>query len=347
MDEELYALRNGVGICYQPQRGLVAVLGEDRSRFLQGQITQNIDEISVWTGSYTTFVNNKGRMEGDGFVYLLPDEILLDLADNSGAAILSRLDKFIVADDVQVVNASDHYQLISLIGPQSTTWLHSTPFFDVDNIPEKLMQIRKVNHDSFGEIYLSRPDKKLGQQIDIFVPVDQCQDFLNQLKACIDQKSEKLVRDISLESLTCWRIHCGVPAYGVDLTNKNLPPEAGLDEAGISYSKGCYVGQEVLNRLRTMGSVAKKMVGLQLTARSGHVPEFDSSNIELYSGNKLVGHCSSASLSPWLNKMIGLAIVKKDFTSPGSSIVWMSGTQSGNAIVVELPFFNPESPVRG
>lgn len=345
MDEILELLRKGVAIRDRLERGRLVLLGEDRIRFLQGQATQRVDNLAEWSGAYTTFVSHKGRMEGDGYIYVMPEEVLLDLCEGTGSAIKKRLEDYIVSDDVEVVDAGEYYTSIGLHGKMATVLLEKAGIAGPDSTPSpNSFEIHQVSHPEFGELYISSPDNGLGLEYDIFVT----KDYAQKLESSIFEVAEKC--DFPSGELTesQWasiRIHGGVPQFGIDLTEGNLPPEAGLDKLGISYNKGCYIGQEVLNRLRAMGSVTRRLVGVTVHGLKIHSVYQSARGLKLSLDGRNCGVISSLIFSSVQNEVIGLAMVKKPYWEKGQRLDVEPGgleTSDGNpfALVCELPFID-------
>lgn len=345
MDGILQLLGNGAGIRDRSGRGRLVLLGEDRLRFLQGQATQRVDNLPQWSGAYTTFVSQKGRMEGDGYIYVMPDEVLLDLSEGTGCGIKKRLEDYIVSDDVEVVDATEYYTSVGIHGKMAATLLEKSGITSLDNTPAPhSFEIHKITHPEFGEIYISSPDTRLGQEYDIFVSLDS----FSKLKLRIFEASEKCdfpVKEISDSQWAFIRIHGGVPKFGVDLTGNNLPPEAGLDKFGISYNKGCYIGQEVLNRLRAMGSVTRKLVGVSIHGLEINDVFQSSDGLQLAHDGRNCGVISSMVFSSEQNNVIGLAMVKKPYWEMGQRLDIDPGglkksEENPFAVVRELPFYD-------
>lgn len=338
MNGELEILRHGAGICDLSSRNLLALVGEDRVRFLQGQTTQNIESIQLWHGNHTAFVTNKGKIESDGYVLVLPEEIILDLPPGQGESIAGRLEKFLVADDVEVIEASSHYAILGLVGPRSRDFLIKSGQFPESAIPDEPGQVTKCEHEVFGELYLAGINRGLGTEFDIFIPRDHFDALYQALSAFSDSSGGDIKSGcISPGALDAWRIHCGVPAMNIDFNHTNLPQEVLLDEKAVSYNKGCYVGQEILNRLRAIGGVTKKLTGLKLNPDPGLDPTQSLSGVSLSDEGREVGVMHSCVFSPVLNHWIGLAILKKIVWKEGSSVDWHWEGQSGTAQVCSLP----------
>jgi folate-binding protein YgfZ len=131
------------------------------------------------------------------------------------------------------------------------------------------------------------------------------------------------------------RVEAGIPRFGAEMDTSNLPPEAGIESSAISYTKGCYIGQEVIARIRTYGQVAKALRGLQF---SDSAPELPRKGDKLFFGEKEVGYVSSAIHSPTLNDKIGFGYVRREHNSIGAELKARTANGDVRATIVETPF---------
>jgi folate-binding protein YgfZ len=130
-------------------------------------------------------------------------------------------------------------------------------------------------------------------------------------------------------------MEAGIPRFGVEMDTTNLPPEAGIENKAISYNKGCYIGQEVIARIRTYGQVAKALRGLQFPDRVVPLP---GRGDKLFFGDKEVGYICSAIHSPALNNNVGFGYVRREHNSVGTELKVRTGTGDVRATIVEVPF---------
>jgi folate-binding protein YgfZ len=279
-------------------RGRLCLIGADRQRFLNGQVTNNIKDLKPGQGCYAALANAKGKMTSDLFIYILLDEILLDFEPGLTQKVTERLEKFIIADDVQIVDASSSYGLISVSGPKANPDPNS-----------KLFEIKEVN----GTYLANTP--RLGMPgRDYFFPVGQAPK--------ID------LPEASLEAFDTVRIEQGIPKFGVDMDENTLVPEA--IEHAISYNKGCYIGQEVIARIRTYGQVAKALRGLRFESGAAIPGRGD----KIFRDGKEVGFVTSAVFSPKLNCPIALGYVRKECNVLGTNLE----INGARVEIVALPF---------
>jgi len=308
MTPDYEVLTNSAAWIDHSTRGRLCLLGADRANFLHGQVTNNVRDLRPGQGCYAALANNKGKMTSDLNIYVLENEILLDLEPGLSARVVDRLNKFIIADDVQVVDASQGFDLITVLGPQAPQLCRDLGF----PAPPDPIQIV-----FFETSYVATTTRFGIPAVDIFFP--RTENILERLQS---------VPRCSPEALDLVRIENGAPRFGVDMDENTLVPEA--IEHAISYNKGCYIGQEVIARIRTYGQVAKALRGLR----------FEQGALAPKAGDRImhdlkdVGWITSAALSPKLQRPIALGYVRKECNQLGRRL-----TVNGSpAEVAPLPF---------
>jgi folate-binding protein YgfZ len=322
---EYAALREGAGVLDLSFRGRLCVLGADAQRFLNGQVTNNVKDLQIGEGCYAALVSAKGRLHSDLNIYRLENEMLLDFEPGLSASVAQRLEKFVIAEDAQVIDAAAQYGLWSAQGPKAVEVVGSlSPRF---LLPPKAMGWTKVAEAAPGDIYLTSLSRLRGQGLDLFVPADAMKEVAARLLA----RGGRLCGWQALETA---RIEAGVPRFGADMDETNLAPEA-LDTRAISYTKGCYIGQEVIARIRTYGQVAKSLRGLRL---AGDAPEAPARGAKLFLGDKEVGSITSAMWSPALRALIALGYVRREANQTGTELEVRTAGGKVPARIVDLPF---------
>lgn len=331
------SLQETCGVFDLSARGRLCLVGADRTAFLNGQVTNQVKGLNTGSGCYAALVNARGKMQSDLRIYLLEDEILLDFEPGLSAMVAARLEKFVIAEDVQIVDASPHYGLLSFQGPLAATLADTL----VDPACSKLgeHEIRKIENPALGSCYVARTTRIGIPGFDWFVPVGA----LAYASRTIEEPLKAL--DGRWCGMAAWetvRIENGVPRFSADMDENTLPPEAGLETRAVSYNKGCYIGQEVIARIRTYGEPARVLRGLTLSpAVSGALPERGS---KLRREGKEIGWITSLVKSPKVGGMIALGYVRKEWKAIGSRLNWTSGSADGDALVEAQPFepFGPK-----
>ena len=324
------ALRGTAGVLDLCFRGRLCLTGADRVRLLNGQVTNNVKDLPSGAGCYAALVTAKGKMQSDLNIYNLPNELLLDFEPGLAPEIAQRFEKYIIADDVQVVEVAPHYGLLSVQGPRA--W----------GVVEKLglglarpatpLHFTSVNDATLGEIYCMNQPRTGTDGYDLFTPTAALGAVADKLIAAAKEIGGRACGWTALEMA---RLEAGIPRFGVDMDGTNLPPEAGIDARAVSYSKGCYIGQEVIARIRTYGQVARALRGLRLADGLKVLPKRGD---KLYQGDKEIGYVTSALASPALKTNIALAYVRREHNQIGTALTLRTADGDSTAKIVELPF---------
>jgi folate-binding protein YgfZ len=315
-------LRDSAGVLDLSARGRVCLTGADRIRFLNGQVTNNVKDLAVGEGCYAALVNAKGKLQSDLNIYRLSDEVLLDFEPGFTQTVIERLEKYIIADDVQVVDVESHYGMVTVQGPRSNDVVAEAGFQPSD---------RPMQWTSAGEVYCTNNARGTARGFDIFVPMAE----RDALVARLVESAQRLGGGLtSMEALEVARVEAGIPRFGVDMDGSNLAPEA-IEARAISYSKGCYIGQEVISRIRAYGEVAKSLRGLRLPLELTALP---GKGDKLFREGKEVGYITSAVRSPKFKGNIALGYVRREHKENGTNLeVAAHGARFG-AVVCNLSF---------
>ncbi len=306
------ALCHAAGALDLSFRSRICLTGADRVRFLNGQVTNNVKDLRAGDGCYAALVTAKGKLQSDLNIACLPNELLLDFEPGLTEAISQRLEKYIIADDVQIVDAGGPYGLLSVQGPKAEAVVRRVGL--ALEIPVKPMGFTSVNDATLGEIYLVNQPRIGSSGFDLFVPTPALGAVLDKLIAAAREVGG---RACGWQALETARIEAGIPRFGADMDETNLAPEAGIEGRAISYAKGCYIGQEVIARVRTYGQVVKALRGLRL---AGDLSALPVRGDKLFHDGKEVGYITSALASPALKANIALGYVRKEVNQSGDEI---------------------------
>jgi len=324
------ALCRSAGILDLSFRSRLCLTGADRQRFLNGQVTNNVKDLKAGGGCYAALVTAKGKMESDLNIFCLRDELLLDFEPGYGANVAGRFEKFIIADDVQVVDAAPHYGLLSVQGPKSAEVVNKLgPGL---TLPEKPLQFTSATDPTLGEIYCANQPRTGTTGFDLFTPVPALGAVADKLIAATKELGG---RACGWQALEMVRIEAGIPRFGADMDETNLAPEAGIEARAISYSKGCYIGQEVIARIRTYGQVAKSLRGLLLP---DGLPTLPKRGDKLFHGDKEAGYITSALASPRFKRNIALGYVRREHNETGAEVYLRLDERDLPVRIVALPF---------
>lgn len=332
---EQEALRDTAGVLDLSFRSRLCLTGADRQRFLNGQVSNNVKDLAAGQGCYAALVTAKGKLESDLNIYRLENELLLDFEPGLAAAVTQRFEKYIIADDVQIVDAAPHYGLLSVQGPNAEAVVRELE--PGCSPPRGLMNFAVLKHATPGEIYLMNVPRTGSAGFDVFAPTAAMATVMDTLIAAAEAIDGCVC---GWQALEIARIEAGIPRFGADMDATNLAPEAGIESRAISYSKGCYIGQEVIARIRTYGQVSKTLCGLRLAAELNPLPQRGD---KLFKEGKEVGYLTSAVASPTLKANIALGYVRREANQIGTELSVRMAAGESPAVVVALPFANAAS----
>ncbi len=323
---EHQALRGTVGVLDLSFRSRICLTGADRIRFLHGQVTNDVKKLGAGQGCYSALTTAKGKIQSDLNIFNLPEELLLDFEPGLARLVSERLEKYIVADDVQVVDVAPHYGLLSVQGPKAEVVVRALGVFL--EIPTAPLSFVRVVDEAHGEIYLMNHARLGSTGFDLFVPL-----------AALGALADKLIpageatggRACGWTAFEIARIEAGIPRYGTDMDETNLASECGIEARAISYQKGCYIGQEVLNRIHSIGHVNRELRALRLAVDSSSLP---ARGDKLLQGDKEVGYVTSAVVSPMLNCIVALGYVRREANAGGTELTLRSGSGESRATIV-------------
>ena len=302
---DTHVLTDSCGLVDRSERGKLALTGSEAKAFLQGQVTNDIEGLVPGRGCYAAFLTHKGKMLGDLRVLDTGGELLLDTERVALQELFNMIRRYKLGRDVEVHKRTLETALLSLVGPDARRVAGAEDL--VDEHANRRAEIAGV------PVLLVATD--VG--IDVFAPAGS--------KAVV--ASALGVPEVGEEAAEIVRIERGRPRYGVDLDDGVIPQEAGLNERAVSFSKGCYVGQETVARLHYRGKPNRHLRGLRLS-------EPVAAGTVLRLGEKEVGRLTSIAVSP-THGPIALALVRGE-AAPGDTVA--VGDAGATAEVVDLPF---------
>ena len=323
------ALRENAGVIDLSFRSRICLTGADRVRFLHGQVTNDVKKLRVGEGCYSAITTAKGKMESDLNIFALAEELLLDFEPGLTGKISARLEKFIVADDVQIVDVAQHYGLLSVQGPEAAEVVRALNLFP--EIPMQQLGSIKISDATLGEIYLANNPRLATSGFDLFVPNNSLGAVADKLIAAAKQIGGRACGWTAFETV---RIENGIPRFGPDMDETNIPLECGIESRAIVYNKGCYIGQEVINRIHSVGHVNKELRGLRLVDDLKALPQRGD---KLFFNGKEAGYITSAAKSPAVGN-IALGYVRREANQIGNELTLRKVTGESPVKIVELPF---------
>ena len=309
LQTEYRALTEGCGLLDRSERGKLALTGADAAEFLQGQVSNDVEALAPGQGCYAAFLTPKGKMLGDLRILHLGDELFLDTERTSLQELFNLIMRFKLGREVELYKRTLERGLLSLIGPDARAVAGATT-------------LGGAEHDSASAVLGGRPVRLVATDVGVDVVCDSA--YTDEIAAALRTAGAVPVSEAAAEVV---RVEHGRPRYGVDLDDSVIPQEAGLNERAVSFTKGCYVGQETVARLFYRGKPNRRLRGLRLGAPVER-------GEPLHFGEREVGRVGSAVVSP-VHGPIALALVRREAADGETVTVGDSGI---SATLVDLPF---------
>ena len=299
--------------------GWIRVTGEDRVRWLNGMVTNSIQSLIPGEGCYNFFLNAQGRIQGEATAWMMEDCLLLETAADRVQPLMAMLDRFIIMDDVELTIPQERFGLI-IAGSEAESLLREHGYSKIPNAPLHLTEDKQRNLQFiFGNSPVV-PAFELWS--DPATLAGSLKEFSLSCRTATDEDLEQL------------RILSGIPRYGVDIRDKDLPQETNQTRA-LHFSKGCYLGQEIVERIRSRGNVHRTFSGFIL---EGDLPP---TGTVLTDQDKPVGELTSVTRIQWPSGPVQLALgyIRREALERGAPVHYPGGT----ATPAKLPFSLPES----
>ena len=308
LDAQYRQLREECGLVDRSERGKLIVSGSEAAEYLQGQLTNDVEALAPGEGQYAALLDRKGHMQADMRVLRIGvEEIWIDTEPEALAAAKRHLEMYKVGREVAIADLTAERTTFSLIGPRSVEIAGTAA------LPEHASEAAKI-----GGVKCLAVGTADG--IDLIAKTGDAADLC---EALIDGGAVE-VGDAAAEVI---RVEAGIPRFGAEMSSETMPAEAGIVERAVSFTKGCYIGQEPVARLHYKGRPNRRLRGLELSASA-------EAGAALRLGEKEVGRVGSACLSP-AHGPIALAIVRRE-AEPGAELA--VGEDGVTARVIDLPF---------
>jgi tRNA-modifying protein YgfZ len=294
-------LRESAGLVDRTGRGVLLLTGAEAAEYLQGQVTNEVGALAPGEGCYAALLTHKGKVVADMRILRGPDWLLVDTEAHALPALRRNVEMYSIGRDVQLADQTGERAILSLIGPAARTALDAEPPAD--------------------EHAWVEGDHGLYVATDLGVDVICAADAADAAKEALG------VDPVELDAAECVRVESGRPRHGLDFDAETIPQEAGLNDRAVSFTKGCYVGQETVARLHYKGKPNRHLRGLKLS-EPGHTGD------PVTFGDREIGRLGSTAVSP-VHGPIALALIRRE-AAPGAEVT--VGTSGQKAVVVELPF---------
>jgi folate-binding protein YgfZ len=314
---EFAAITGSCGVYDLGWRGKIIITGEDRSRWLNGMVTNNVKDLPLNSGNYNFLLNAQGRIQGDMYVYNRGEYLLIDTERSQVEHLTKTLDHFIIMDDVELTDSTEKITSIGVQGPKSAEILKAIGI--EPNCPEPL-RVCDLTWSGIG-ISVTRMANEDYLTYEIWLAPENAGTLWDALVAAGATPT-------GTEALEMLRVLAGLPKYGIDIRDRDLPQETEQKHA-LNFTKGCYIGQEIVERIRSRGNVHRMFTGFILDGIAER-------GTKIIANEKEVGELTSVSRIP-LNsgeKMLALGYIRREVGPVGAQVKAGETT----ATVASLPF---------
>jgi folate-binding protein YgfZ len=312
--------------------GMLLVSGKDRISFLQNIISNNLSDLSGEKGIYSTLLTAKGRVISDFYLYPVGEALLMVLEGSNAENTQQHLMRYKFRAQVKI--ESPPWGSIVVAGPRGRTILEQ-----LSSEPWSPMAEKSVVHkviDGFSLICIKQ--SITGEEdYHLYIPLEGMEKIWDRL---LSLGSDVGLLPFGQAALEMLRIEAGKPRYGIDIDEHIIPIEAGLGEEAISYTKGCYPGQEVMARIQTYGHVNKHLFGLILEGE-----RLPKKGDKVFQGDQELGWVTSATYSPLLKKVIAMGYLRPQIALPGTQVEVGVDQMRVPAETTPLPFYRRKEPV--
>lgn len=306
------------GVAELTGRAQIRLSGKDRTRWLNGMMTNNIRDLAAGHGVYGFLLNPQGQIQGDLYAYNCSDSLLVEIDRGQLENTLKLFRRYIIMDKVEIAESSD--VMIQVIGPKATEILTTAGF----QFPElQPLQFAELESNDLT-CTISRQDIPCVTSYEIWCSATDG-------KAMHEALVKSGATTVGVGMLELLRIACGIPRFGADIPERTLPQETEQTRA-LNFNKGCYIGQEIVERIRSRGNVHRKFTGFLI---HGVLPALGTT---IQMEGKSVGEITSTASLPIADgfQNIALGYLRREFATPGNKIPM----EGGEATVASLPFTN-------
>ena len=325
-------LREKAGYFFLKDLCLISAEGSDLFSYLQTQTTNDVNELKPGQGQNNAIVDRKARVISTFSLHRTGEESAVILVETQQKEnLLDHLNSFLFREDV-TLTLSNHF-VLALQGPKSQEIIKIFTRSD-DSIPEKPNDICRFTFEGLPALAIAK--SLTGEEGCVLVFQTESENSIT--KKLLEFEQQNLLTHIDLHAQEVFRIESGIPSYGKDINDKNILPETGLDHSSVSYNKGCYIGQEVIARIKTYGAPNFALMGLIIEGDT--LPLHDD---EIKLNSKKLGVIKSSIFSYSLQKNISLAYIQKDHRSPDINLDVTIDNKPYKVRTCLLPFYQPQT----
>lgn len=312
------ALTQGVGFLPLTGRTIIEVTGPDRVQILQSFTTNDVKRLAPGQGCEAFVTSPQGKTLGHVFIFCEADKHVLDTTPDQTRALIDHFSRYIITEDASFTDKTAEFTDVLVAGPQASALLSS---LTGGLMPTNLLEHRVASIG--GQVVVIRRVEYAGpQSYFLQIATPRAPDLI----AALHQAGATACDHTAAESA---RLEAGFPLFALDITADNLPQEVGRDAQAISFTKGCYLGQETVARIDAIGHVNRLLIGVQFPPNSGLLP----AGMEVLANGQAVGHVTSSAWSPRLQAPLALAYVRRNQAKAGIELA----SATGAAVVVSLP----------
>jgi tRNA-modifying protein YgfZ len=311
------ALTQGVGCAELPGRTIIAVTGADRAQFLQSFTTNDIKKLVPSAGCEAFVTSSQGKTLGHVLIFCEANQYSLDTTQGQAAALISHFERYVITEDVQFSDRSDERADLLVAGPNAAKVLAQL----IDSNPPTKLLAHVPATIAGRSVILRRVEYTVPRSYFAQTAASDAQ----EVAAAICRAGAVRCQSEAVEAV---RLEGGVPVFGIDITPDNLPQEVARDAQAISFTKGCYLGQETVARIDAIGHVNRLLVGLKFSGK-----QIPPAATALLAGDQAIGHVTSAVWSPRLDAPLALAYIRRTHAKKGSLL----SSSYGAAEVLDLP----------
>lgn len=298
---EFAALLSGCAIYDLSGRAKLAITGGDRVRWLNGMISNNVRDLPANQGVYSFVLNAQGRIQADLYAFQRGESLLVETESQQREKVLQLFDRYIIADDVEIADLTDKLSSIGLTGSQAREVLERAGIVVAELTVAELTGLQFVEAKwRETPITVVRSEEVLGDSWQVWIE----HEYRSQLWQELERQGGL---PVSVHALNAFRISRGIPQFGVDIRDRDLPQETGQNRA-LSFTKGCYLGQEIVERIRSRGAVHRQFAAFDV---SGPLPE---AGTKIVAGEKAVGEVTSGALLPFADgdRSVALGYLRRE-----------------------------------
>jgi len=307
---EYRAARESVALIDRNYRMYLQFTGPDRVRYLNAILTNDIKNLAPGNGVVSLFLNPQGRIQAEIETYAEEGSLFCVSQAMIRETLVPAIEKYIIMDDVTLTDKTDAYGTVALEGPLAAELANRLTGADLTGMGELAFRESLLGGISCGLTKRS-PGGVAGAEF-----LAARQDLAKLWGVLLEEVTKASGRPAGYQALSSLRLEQGTPWFGYDFGEKQIPHEAGLQDSHISYSKGCYTGQEIVERVRSRGQVNRVRVLLKFAGK-----EVPASGASLLADSKEVGYVTRAAFSPALQAPIGMGYVRRESSVPGSELL--------------------------